>query len=398
MQKKEAFMSGKIWLWTMILMFVSISNAMAEPYLAAWEGVNCNACHMNETGGYIRNDFGRNYGNDLKTFDWQGIADTAQAFTHKTPAWITAGVDIHESFGAFFVPGIPVSSSFNPNSPFVPLGRQSFSLAIKANEVISGVFTYRLDINATQEVFALISNLPDDAYFKLGKFTVPYGLELADDNSLIRNDLISGGPFTFINPSIEGFEFGIYPGNLFLNAAVFNDNANQGIMDFSAKGGLNLREFTLGGTIYGQNINSINSTTNAIGKIRYGAYGWTKLGPVVLLGEFDLGHDNNFFAPTNAPGVQPGTFINQNNYTAYHVSAEINLGLDMYLRLVNEYLFDSSQIAAFDGFRDVVTFRFYPVRNLKCQLDVQRMDPTVGSLNYGSGPYYAAVFDTYIFY
>jgi hypothetical protein len=352
---------------------------------------------MNETGGYIRNDFGRNYGNDLKTFDWQGIADAAQAFTHKAPSWVAAGVDFHESFGALFVPSVPVSSSFNSNSPFVPLGRQSFSIAIKANEVISGVFTYRLDINTTQEVFALISNLPNDAYFKLGKFTVPYGLELADDNSLIRSDLVSGGILTFNNPVMGGAEFGIYPGDLFLNTDVFNDSANQGVIDFSAKGGINLREFTLGGTIYGQNLANASNESN-ISKIRYGAYGWTKLGPVVVLGELDLGHDNNFSAPLNAPGVVPGTFIDQNNYTAYHVSAEVDLGMNMYLRLVNEYLFDSSQIATFDGFRDMVSFRCYPVRNLKCQLDVQRMDPTVGSLNYNSGPYYAAVFDTYIFY
>jgi len=389
-------MKSRIGILTLLLMSTGISNLWAEPYLAAWQGVNCNACHMNETGGYMRNDFGRNYGNDLKTFDWQGIADVAQSFTHKVPAWVSAGVDFHESFGTILTPGVPgVPTSFNPNSPFVPLGRQSFSITVKANEVISGVFTYRLDLNTTQEVFALISNLPADAYFKLGKFMVPYGLELADDNSLIRSDLVSGGVLTFNNPVMGGIEFGIYPGELFLNADVFNDSANPTEKDFAVKGGINLKQITLGGTIYGQNI---DNTANTVGKIRYGAYGWGKLGPVVLLGEFDLGHDDNFLAPANAPGLAPGTFINQNNYTAYHASAEIDLGRDMYLRFTNEYLFDSSQIATFDGFRDVVTFRFYPVRNLKCQLDVQRMDPTVGSLNYASGPYYAAIFDTYIFY
>jgi len=381
----------QFWLWITVLTFFTVSNLLAEPYLAAWQGVNCNACHMNETGGYIRNDFGRNYGNDLKTFDWQGIADAAQAFTHKTPTWISAGVDFHESFGARFVPGVPgVPTQFNPSSPFVPLGRQSFSIAIKANEVISGVFTYRLDESITKEVYALISNLPDDAYFKLGKFTTPYGLELADDNSLVRDDLVSnpngGYIFTFDNPTYDGLEFGIYPGNLFLNIAAFNDIVNTTEKDFSAKGGINFREFTLGGSIYSQNL---DNTGNIGGKIRYGAYGWTKLGPVVLLGEFDSGYDNLLTA---------GVVTGQNTYTAYHASAEIDLGQDMYLRFVNEYLTDTNLSASFDGFRDVVTFRFYPVRNLKCQVDVQRMDPTVGSVDYASGPYYAAIFDTYIFY
>jgi len=211
-------------------------------------------------------------------------------------------------------------------------------------------------------------------------------LELADDNSLVRNDLIGGGVFTFNNPTNDGVEFGIYPGDLFLNAAAFNDSANPTEKDFSAKGGLNLREVTLGGSIYSQNI---DNTVGVGSKIRYGAYGWTKLGPVVLLAEFDSGHDNL---------ISSGVVTGQNTYTAYHASAEIDLGLDMYLRFVNEYLTDTNLGASFDGFRDVITFRFYPVRNLKCQMDVQRMDPTAGSANYGSGPYYAAIFDTYIFY
>ena len=384
-------MKSWIGILAILLMSMGISNLWAEPYLAAWEGVNCNECHMNETGGYIRNDFGRNYGNNLKTFDWQGIADAAQAFTHKTPTWVSAGVDFHESFGALFKPGVPgVPTQFNSGSPFVPLGRQSFSIAIKANEVISGVFTYRLDESITKEVYALISNLPNDAYFKLGKFTIPYGLELADDNSLVRDDLVSnnsgGYIFTFDNPTYDGVEFGIYPGSLFLNAAAFNDGVNPAEKDFSAKGGISLREFTLGGSIYGQNL---DNTANTGGKIRYGAYGWTKLGPVVLLGEFDSGHDNLLTA---------GAVTGQDTYTAYHASAEIDLGLDMYLRFVNEYLTDTNLGAGFDGFRDVVTFRFYPIRNLKCQMDAQRMDPTAGSANYGSGPYYAAIFDIYLFY
>jgi hypothetical protein len=391
----------KIWVgMTLLLMSLAASRLRAEPYLAAWEGVNCNACHMNQTGGYIRDDFGRNYGNDLKTFDWQGIAETAQAITHKTPTWISAGVDLHESFGAFFTPGVsgPQFNPTNSQSPFGALGRQSFSIAIKANEVVTGVFTYRLDLNDPQEVFALISGLPSDAYLKLGKFVTPYGLELADDDSLVRNDLVSGGVLTFNSSSnTQGAEFGIYPEDLFLNAAVFNDSANTGEMDFSAKGGLNARVLTLGGTVYGQNLaygNSVNNTS----KLRYGAYGWTKLGPAVVLAEYDSGYDTHVAAPSNATAVSPGTLITQNYYSAYHASVEFDLGRDIYLRFVNEFLNDSFLISTFDGFRDVVSLRFYPVRNLKCQLDVQRMDPATGSANYGTGPYYGAIFDTYMFY
>src|SRR6185503_4670549 len=110
---------------TLFLMSMGISNLNAEPYLAAWKGVNCNACHMNQTGGYIRNDFGKNYGNSLETFDWKGISETAETITHSTPSWIAMSFDFHESYGGLIFPNTTASNmdSFNPPSPFVPGGR-----------------------------------------------------------------------------------------------------------------------------------------------------------------------------------------------------------------------------------------------------------------------------------
>src|SRR5579883_2514031 len=84
------------------VLFLSAANAWAEPYLAAWKGVNCNACHVNQTGGWLRNDFGKNYGNTLQTFDWQGISETAQKIQHETPSWVFTGLDIHQNYAALF--------------------------------------------------------------------------------------------------------------------------------------------------------------------------------------------------------------------------------------------------------------------------------------------------------
>src|SRR5579885_1208016 len=86
----------------MVILSLNAADAWAEPYFAAWKGVNCNACHMNPTGGWLRNDFGKNYGNTLETFDWAGISEAAQKIQHNAPSWVAVGLDLHEGYRAAF--------------------------------------------------------------------------------------------------------------------------------------------------------------------------------------------------------------------------------------------------------------------------------------------------------
>jgi hypothetical protein len=365
-------------------------NAWAEPYLAAWKGVNCNACHVNQTGGYLRNDFGKNYGNSLQTFDWQGIADAAQKIQHSTPMWVSTGLDIHQSYTATFWP----NSYSNKNSFYqsgfggVPPEHSDFSIQAKANEVVSGVFTYRIDEGKVGEFYGLVSGMPEGAYLKFGSFLLPYGLGLADDNSLLRYPL--NNLFSFDSSADQnGLEAGIFPDPFFLNVALVNGAAAIGTATtpdydekiFSATGGASFSEFTLGGSLHGENLDLESRL------LLYGAYGWGRLGPAVILAEYDRGYQGE-------GGSAPGPVISQTNYQAYHVSAEFDLGSDVYLRLANEWLNDSMLTNSSDGFRDVVSLRCYPVRNFKAQIDLIRIDPVTTVDN----PTYAVVADAFMFY
>lgn len=380
-----------------------MASAWAEPYLAAWKGVNCNACHVNQTGGWLRNDFGKNYGNGLQTFDWQGLSEAAQKVQHNTPSFIALGLDIHESFrttwnyDTFAIPDTNLLTA----PPAQPLSRQDISFQIKANEVVSGVFTYRLDENATKEAYGLISNLPEGAYVKFGNFLLPYGLTLSDDRSLVRQSLDPlSNTFVFDSPPIGGVEVGIYPDPAFINLAVTNGDAgpvglpsgqmvrNEKVL--SAKGGIHYPEFTLGGSFYGANLDEPAGTDTTIPTsnlaVLYGAYGWGHVGPVVILGEYDQGYRE---------GASLSGGIEQDNVYAYHVSAELELGSDVYLRLTREWYDDNLQKGGFfDQTRHLVSVRCYPVRNIKAQLDLERMDPN-GTTDH---PSYAAMFDAFVFY
>ncbi len=391
--------------WSGALMVVlawGASGAWAEPYLAAWKGVNCNACHVNQTGGFLRNDFGKNYGNSLQAFDWQGISEEAQKIQHSTPSFVAIGLDVHE--GYLTTQNFNTSGPGNQNtSAFTSggaLSRQDFSFQVKANEVVSGVFTYRLDSNSTKEAYGLVSNLPEGAYVKFGDFLPPYGLTLSDDNSLIRAPL----GFTFASPPISAVEAGVYPYPFFFNAALTNGdagpvtNAAGGVVmnekTFTAKGGVCFSDFTVGGSLCAANLDEPGGTQTSVPAsaqtLIYNAYGWGRMGPVVLLAEYDMGS-------TEPTQFLPG-FINngieRDNLTAYHVSGEVDLGDDIYLRLVTERFIDSLYESAFDETRQVLSLRCYPIRNLKTQIDFQRTAPDL-ALN---DPSYSLLADAYMFY
>src|SRR6185369_8060232 len=95
-------MKNAAWVFLSLLTFGAAASLQAEPYFAALKGVNCNACHVNQTGGWIRNDFGKTFGNGLETFDWKGISEAAQAIKHNTPSWVSVGLDLEEGYQATF--------------------------------------------------------------------------------------------------------------------------------------------------------------------------------------------------------------------------------------------------------------------------------------------------------
>ncbi len=319
--------------------------ARGEPYFSAWKGVSCGSCHINQTGGYARNDFGKSYGEGLMTFDWEGIGEALKPILKPLDHRVAFGADLHLLYTANL-------DTPNPNS--LTNGRQELYFAGYLNKSVAAVFTYRA--SGSREIYGLVSGLPADGYLKFGTFQLPYGLMLPDDQSYVRTPL----GFSFERAD-TGVEAGLNPGPFFLKAAVFDNHdtpADAGKI-LSAYWGYSVPEFAVGQCFYNEPTGRGLNTTQ-----RLGMFGWGRLWRLVALGEYDLGFKPDALSPSDR------TF-------SIHGSLEADLGSSVYLRFTREFL-NPTYAPGDESTRTAVGLHFFPVQNLQLLAQYQWMELITG--------------------
>ncbi len=256
----------------LLILTPSDVRAAGEPYLSLRTGFRCSQCHTNRTGGGGRNQFGSLY---------------AQAFlpNAKRPF-------LGRSLNRYLAVGgnmrVLASGMLSDVTP-----RTSFELA-EANvqveaRLVPDVLTVYVDETvgpggaSTREAFALLENLPLDGYLKAGKFLLPYGLRLLDDDEYIRQRT----GFTYSTPD-QGVEVGIEPGPLSLFLAVTNGtqgaSENNSRKQVTATSTLIYPNFRIGGSV------SRNDAPNARRDV-FGGFGGFNVGRLTFLGEVDVIRD-----------------------------------------------------------------------------------------------------------
>jgi len=183
-----------------IIFFVNLSYAL--PRFAIQNGSSCIACHVNPTGSGLRNDYGSNVVSleelplehwlDKGNEDWDGyISDHLQIG------------------GDFRLQGVQYNDSDSTRkSAFFPMQADIYSY-LKLNNN-AGVFTkigVRGSNSLSTEYWALVRNLPQNAWLRIGRTLPNYGLRVDDHTSFIR-----GGNFsrTLLGLEKEGLVFGPY--------------------------------------------------------------------------------------------------------------------------------------------------------------------------------------------
>ncbi|MCY7360983.1 MAG: hypothetical protein LH629_02780 [Ignavibacteria bacterium] len=201
-----------------VLLMLSIQTisykAFSYPKFAAISGNMCIDCHVNPTGGGMRNEGGQFFANKNLSMDmFKKIAGKTQ-FSPKLTKQITLGSDVRVAQ----IDNEVREGVTNFNSFLAMQGDIYFNAEL--NKILNIYATSGISIPGVEteyEVFGMISNLPLNTYFKVGRYKPEYGLRIVEHRAYQRKYLL-GTPYD----ANTGFELGFNPDWFSLNLGLYN--------------------------------------------------------------------------------------------------------------------------------------------------------------------------------
>jgi hypothetical protein len=244
--------------------------ARAEPYLALRSGLSCSACHVNRTGGGGRTAFGAGYG--ATTLPARRTPASLDLFDGALGERIRFGAD---GRGGYL-------GHVRAEGPYLGEFRLSSTTLYATVDLLPDRLTFYVDEQiapggaATREAFALLAASRAGGYLKAGKFFLPYGLRLQDNDAAIRR----GTGFTFETADI-GLEAGFDTGRWAGAAAVSNGTSGAAEQDNRKQLVASMARIVEGGRIgLAASSNDLPGPAHAT---TAGVFGGVHVEPVVLL-------------------------------------------------------------------------------------------------------------------
>ncbi|MBW2307676.1 MAG: hypothetical protein JRG73_12160 [Deltaproteobacteria bacterium] len=176
--------------------------------------LHCNSCHVNPTGGGLRNRFARYYARNRGTTFPLPFMEAIEDKRQKVERFIQVGGDLRY---AHVEPDRGEEINFYMH--------REYYIALHPFPYITLYYQngrYPEGVERRRENFLLVRDLPFQSHVKVGRFIPPFGLRVPDHTAFVR-DRLNLGHFDWV----EGLEVGTNPLIPFLNAAVFNEMANE---------------------------------------------------------------------------------------------------------------------------------------------------------------------------
>ena len=264
------------------LAIYSPETVQAEPYFAYKEGLKCSVCHVNNTGGGMRNAYGALYSQTEFTPLMEELSDASMDFSSELGTGLAIGADfiaLNETL--FSVDEDGSAYDRDTGNSFEVASGNLYIEARLVPERLSLYFDETISPSgaSSREAFALIEQLPGNGYLKVGRMLLPYGIRVWDDQAFIRQ--VTG--FNYDNQDL-GIEVGFEPGNAAVSVAVSN-GTQGGRDDNTSKQVSSVVSFFLPNLVVGGSF-AFNES-RGIERLVAGPYGALHLGAVTLMGEVD---------------------------------------------------------------------------------------------------------------
>lgn len=184
--------------------------------------LSCGVCHVNPSGGMLRNDAGFIYGTKSlpsKTYIPEDVEAGLKVI--KENRFLTLGGDFRFLF---------LSREGSDTNPVLfPMQSDLYAAANLGNHIafLTQIGLERGGNSAVREVFGMLKDFPFNSYLKVGKFVPPYGLRLDDHTAFIRTEL--GFDQSQSGAYVSGYEVGAEPVLVYGRFSQFNSDVTPAV-------------------------------------------------------------------------------------------------------------------------------------------------------------------------
>lgn len=253
--------------------------AHAEPYLAVRMGLSCGACHVNPTGGGLRNAVGQAFVQN--TVAAHPLPQPLSSWNGSLTDWLAVGGDLRTATTETRVAGQGTARAGGNQQTrlYADLELLEHRLAAYLDETVAP------GTPARQEAYVRLSTADKGWYAKAGQFYLPFGWRLQDSTAFVRQ--LSGISMTVPD---KGVELGMDKPDWSAQLAYSDGPGNQGAVHGHQLTGqlVWLQPWGRLGVAAAQ----VKSTAG--NRQAWGLFAGTTTGPLAWLGEVDWVSDQGY--------------------------------------------------------------------------------------------------------
>lgn len=286
-----------------LILISNLTELQAYPRFAAFTGDKCIDCHVNPTGGLMRNTAGIEGAKKFLNMEMFKKIAGKMEFSPQITKDISIGGDVRLVAADHQVPS---ETNFNT---FLTMQGDIY-LNAQLNKILNVFITSGMEIPnfpTKYEVWGLLSNLPAGLWFKVGRMTPNFGLRIPEHRAYQRQ-ILWNAPYS----QDDGFELGISPDFFNMNVGLFNGQGTNffdgdskkmftGSADFTFSFNDYNYNFNFGGSFFNNPFTRFDPNTSSDNSGNRKAWGgFTKIGimkRVALLGEVDFEEFRDAFTP-----------------------------------------------------------------------------------------------------